>query len=130
VIVADPGHKFFLDMLDSESGMTTLQFVKREGSGYPGNVGHCPGTNLQEVIRALISRLKYVSAQAVTLGDHTSNSDDNQCIGYLRLTLWTLESRAARKAGRSLPSLANLAFAIEDYPTCSSCGHILCVKEH
>ncbi len=129
MIVTDPGHRFYLDDLDSESDVSELTFVKREGPGYPGNVGHHSGTNCQEVIRALISRLKYVANQAIALGDVVSNFDDNKCIGHLRETLWILEDRAARKACRDLPSREDLEFEIEEYPTCNKCGHILCVKE-
>src|SRR5258707_13345918 len=43
--------------------MQTLQFVKREGEGYPGNIGHHEGTTMQEVLRVLIDRAKYINGQ-------------------------------------------------------------------
>lgn len=54
--VIDPGHVYDLRSLDGEQ-LNRLVFVKREGPSYPGNVGHYPGTTMQEVLRALIDRL-------------------------------------------------------------------------
>ncbi len=122
--VVDPGHVFVLDQLDDDgrgAQPTALVFVKREGEGYPGNVGHHAGTNLQEVIRALISRVKYLDAQI----PHENNT---QLLVNLRHSLWLLEQRAAERHGR--PFAISWAPGIEDLPTCKVCGHIGIHGEH
>lgn len=45
--VVDPGHTYELDVLDAPQQHQghPLIFVKREGPGFLGNVGHNPGTN-------------------------------------------------------------------------------------
>lgn len=58
--VIDPGHEYLMDSLDGEQ-TNRLVFVKRQGVKYPGNVGAHPGTTMQEVLRALLERLKYVN---------------------------------------------------------------------
>lgn len=58
--VIDPGHVYELAHLDGQH-VERLVFVKREGDGYPGNFGHHEGTNLQEVLRALIDRVEYLN---------------------------------------------------------------------
>lgn len=92
--------------------------MKREGKGYPGNKGHCEGTNMQEVLRALIDRSIY-------LGGQVSCSETEAVIANLRSALLLLELRAARRHGRMLDMHG--AFAIETWPTCDKCGHIGCV---
>ena len=61
--VIDPGHKYELAHLDG-NGHEVLTFVKREGDGYPGNIDHHAGTNLQEVFRAALDRVKYLDNQS------------------------------------------------------------------
>lgn len=115
--VIDPGHKMVLASLDGGVGEQILTFVKREGAGYPGNVGHYPGTNLQEVYRAAIHRHEYLDAQ--------EHCEENQiCIEYLRACIKLLEQRAARRHKRVDPFLA-----VERLPVCGRCGHIGCLKE-
>lgn len=136
--VIDPGHVYALAFLDGaitspempKLGVllsNTLTFVKREGDGYPGNVGHHPGTNLQEVLRALIERVKYLERQV----PHPNNPI---IIFALRHSLWLLEQRAAERHGRpfTLPAAGVLRIedsTIEDAPTCRLCGHIGCLEE-
>lgn len=117
--VIDPGHKYALTRLDGH-GEELLTFVKREGQGYPGNVGHHPGTNIQEVVRTLIDRLKYVDKQI----PHWRNS---AAISHLRECLVHLEFRAAERHGRE-STLWESGLSIEDEPTCSRCGHIRCAE--
>jgi hypothetical protein len=134
--VKDPGHIFELDWLDVEPGYTAedlhgygcrdLVFVKREGEGYPGNVGHYEGTNIQEVLRALISRVKYLDSQV----HDTRNLD---VLDFLRLALKRLEQRAAERHGRLLDIFSPMNSVrtledvwIEELPTCPKCGHIGC----
>lgn len=126
--VIDPGHVYELDWLDVEPGLTAeaiegsgarlLTFVKREGERYPGNVGHHAGTNMQEVLRALIHRTKYVDAQQ-------PDGRNNLVVRHLRGALLWLEDRAAVKHGRTLdPVTWNVDREIESDPTCSVCGHV------
>lgn len=89
--VVDPGHRYKLKMLDGDE-QQELVFVKREGVGYPSNVGHHAGTILQEVWRASIDRLKYVDAQI-------AHSCNQQAIDHLRCALILLEKRAAERHG-------------------------------
>lgn len=114
----DPGHFYALDLIDGR-GETFLRFVKREGKGYPGNVGSYAGTNMQEVLRALIDRTKYLDNQI----PHPSN----KIIVYLlRSCIHKLERRAAERHGRLLKMPYGLP--IEHIPVCRTCGHIACDK--
>jgi hypothetical protein len=138
--VVDPGHVYDLDWLDGDALTLTIEpahadrivklelspsfvqnrlfFVKREGKGYPGNVGHHPGTNIQEVIRALVDRVKYLDQQV----PHENNI---VILAHLRLIIFYLEERAAQRHGREL--LINIDTPdIEELPTCSACHHIGC----
>lgn len=114
----DPGHAYRLDQLDGDS-CTGLVFVKREGEGYPGNVGHYAGTNLQEVFRACIDRVKHINQQV----PHSANGG---IIWALRYCIWMLELRAAERHRRITPEFAE---EIETMPTCKLCGHIGCYGE-
>jgi len=119
----DPGHHYHLRSLDGEEGAyETLQFVKREGEGYPGNVGTNVGTTTQEVLRALIDRCNYVNNQIPCLENVLVNQ-------YLRLSIYALESRAALRHGRELKLTDQELAAIESLPTCSKCNHIGCEGE-
>jgi hypothetical protein len=114
----DFGHTYRLDSYDGDSDQV-LQFMKREGENYPGNVGSYPGTNMQEVIRVLIDRLKYVDNQK----PHYTNI---LVIQLLRNCLYLLELRTKQ---RRMQSLFIEAFAtIENLDTCSICGHVQCTK--
>jgi hypothetical protein len=89
---------------------------KREGPGYPGNVGSHPGTNIQEVLRVLIDRLKYLNNQI-------PDNHNSLALSDLREALWFLEHRAAERHGRFLKVWP---WEIELEPTCRKCGHIGC----
>jgi hypothetical protein len=114
--VLDDGHTYLLLHLDG-AGAEKLSFVKREGPGYPGNEGHYEGTNIQEVLRALIDRSHY-------LYDQVPCSETLAVIANLRSALLLLELRAARRHGRHL-DLHGEEY-IEDLPVCPRCGHIGC----
>jgi hypothetical protein len=109
----DPGHCYQLDTLDGDQEVI-LTFVKREGEGYPYNVGHYAGTTIQEVCRALIFRSKYLQSQIPCEANRYN-------IQELRNIIERLEKRAfARHDWRWIePKLA-----IEEEPTCPKCGHI------
>lgn len=123
--VIDPGHVYQLQSLDTlpmvEDQDVILTFVKRVGKKYPGNVGPHPGTTMQEVIRALIDRLKYVDNQ------HPHDANESTIL-HLRDALMALEFRAAELHGR-LQDFKD-RFAMDDCPeyllTCPKCLHIGC----
>lgn len=115
--VLDPSHLYDLQVIDQPNDrlgiICRLQFVKRQGEGYPGNTGSYPGTLLQDVIRACIDRLKYVDKQI----HHNSNW---VCINLLRMVIFLLESRAAERHGRTMPPIP---YEIESLQTLSN-GHL------
>lgn len=113
--VIDPGHKFELTILDG-LGPHLLTFVKREGPGYPGNVGHYPGTNLQEVLRALIERVKYLDHQVPC-------SENKQLLLFFRESIFLLERRAAKRHNRWFDLIPEKE-RIEKLPACPTCGHL------
>jgi hypothetical protein len=96
-------------------------FVKREGSGYPGNVGHHPGTTLQEVLRACIDRVRYLDAQI-------SDPTNAMALNSLREAIYFLERRAARRHNRENEFLRYIGnkIELEELPTCPKCLHIGC----
>lgn len=114
--VIDPGHYFSLLRLDTlKGGDLTLRFVKRQGTKYPGNTGSYPGTTLQEVLRACISRTKYLHKQAW----HWTNLILLVC---LHLAVWMLEIRAAIHHGRRIPGVHAAVYG----PVCVKCLHVGC----
>lgn len=117
--VIDLGHVYGLKHIDGP-GEEILTYVKREGVGYPGNVGHHPGTNLQEVLRAEIHRTQYLNSQE-------PDPSNMVVISCARTMLLELELRAARRHGRKL---FGLPIEIENIPFCEGCGHIGCEGEH
>lgn len=118
--IIDPGHKFLLEGYDGGEPQM-LVFMKREGAGYPFNVGHHSGTNCQEVIRALIERVKYLQHQVAC-------DENEQIIQLLRESLRLFEKRAARRRGQTLPHSVREDFEL--LPTCTKCGHIACSDPH
>lgn len=131
--IIEPGHIYELDWLDGIPPLEcdisewdfltpTLVFVKREGDKYPGNTGHHPGTNIQEVVRALIDRVKYLDGQI----EHPRNTFVLQ---HLRAVIYQLEMRAAQRHNRELKLSADEVFNIEIVETCKKCGHIGCQGE-
>ena len=93
--VIDPGHTYALGVLDGDTAMV-LEFVKREGPLYPGNVGTQCGTTLQEVLRACLDRIEYLDQQI---------PDENNAIVRfnLRSSIIALERRAAQRHSRQMP---------------------------
>lgn len=113
--VLDPGHEYLLGTLDGDMAVL-LTFVKRQGDKYPGNVGSHPGTTIQEVLRALLERLRYVWGQEPC-------AETAQAAAHLRAALRLLEERAARKHGRTLEATDDeLMYG----PLCAACGHAGC----
>jgi hypothetical protein len=113
--IIDPGHRYLMNTLDGIEGPRLLQFVKREGPKYPGNVGHYSGTTSQEVLRCLIDRAQYVNRQIPCWQTKVS-------IYLMGLVIWLYEYRAARRHKRKAPSFYESIFGA----TCDKCGHVGC----
>lgn len=113
--IIDPGHMYSLECYDGNI-IQILGFMKREGPGYPGNVGTYPGTNIQEVIRVLINRTMYLNNQIYS-------RFNGSVIQHLRGALIDLEQRAAIRHGANFTVSGDY---IEQIPTCKICGHIVC----
>jgi hypothetical protein len=119
--VVDPGHVYelqALDMLDEDSCLPPLVFVKREGEKYPGNIGHHGGTNCQEVLRAVFDRLGYLDRQI-------EDSRNQKCRYLIAEAIELLEARAADRHGRPRPTRIEAVAG----KTCRKCGHVGCAEE-
>lgn len=117
--VIDPGHVYEVDILDGVAHpafQQAITFVKREGAGYPGNIGHHPGTNIQELLRVCIDRLLYLNRQIESV--HTAKAAMS-----IRMALRELEMRAAERHGREW---VDPPVPIEQAITCRFCGHVGC----
>lgn len=119
--VLDPGHLYELAILDGNDdfGGNVLCFVKREGEGFPGNVGHYPGTTLQEVLRACADRIDYLNRQKPC-------AENDAIAGLLRTSIFLLENRAARNHGHFLKMESMARFM--QAPACAECLHVACEK--
>jgi hypothetical protein len=113
--VLDPGHEYEIDNIDGE-GKQRIVFVKREGEGYPGNVGHHEGTNIQELYRVIIDRLKYLNEQIPS--DYTMDAmiDTHKA-------MYSMELRAAKRHGRPITFDT---ISVSYLPACKKCGHVGC----
>lgn len=118
----DNGHAFAVSIYDAKKPTVSqkIYFMKRSGTGYPGNENSYPGTNSQEVTRVLIARTKYLDNQIPSFWNSLA------LFGY-RLALWAYEKRAAARHNRKL----RVSFTqIEHYEFCCICGHIGCEGRH
>lgn len=122
MFVRDPGHDYVLASLDGDAPQR-LTFVKREGEGFPGNVGSHPGTTTQEVLRALIDRADYVNGQIPC-------AETEAAAALMRSALLLLELRAARRHARTPGAFATLDEAIDGTHACPRCGHVGCDDCH
>lgn len=112
--VLEPGHIYMLDALDSEQ-KESLTFVKRDydpanNLNYLQNHG---GTTNQEVLRALIDRVKYLDTQLPC-------AENKEIIYHLRMALILHEARALKRKvekGSLLP---------EKVPTAPHDLHFIC----
>ena len=119
--VLDPGHKYLLQSFDGGSPIE-LTFVKRNDppEKYPGNVDAYPGTQSQEVFRALIERSLYVDNQDPCI-------ENKKVTAMLRRCLKLLENRHLRR--HRLHSGKWPTSPPETLPICGRCGHIVCFCE-
>lgn len=125
--VIDPGHVYTVRNYDVEDRtgfeeiVQEITFMKREGEGYPGNEGHHPGTNCQELLRVLIDRVIYLDNQIPC-------HQDTEIVGLLNRILYMFEQRAAQRHGRRVTVyIGDTSFY--KVPACPVCGHIQC-QEH
>ena len=118
--VLDPGHLFQLDSLDGDF-YQELRFVKREGEKFPGNVGSYSGTTMQEVLRALMSRLLYLENQK----PHQLNK---HVYRHLMEAIFLLEERAAMQHNRHKDFIENsdISDIISGEGKCQKCGYLGC----
>lgn len=116
--VLDAGHKYSLQNYDSGKSQV-LTFLKRSDppERYPGNISSYPGTNCQEVLRALIDRVRYLNAQFPCPETETVEN-------LLQASLYLFEARASR-IHNSYLQVANLK-GVEVANVCKVCGHIQC----
>jgi hypothetical protein len=119
-----PGHVYELDSFGGTFEQT-LTFAKRDGEKYPGNVGTHPGTNVQDVLRVLIDRVKHLNAQVPC-------SENKRVLLSLRECILLLEERAAvrhnrRADWRMYDKNEPVNDQIEFLDVCAKCGHIGCL---
>jgi hypothetical protein len=91
--VLEAGHVYELQHLDAE-GHETLTFIRRNSKAITHAFEH-PGTNTQEVLRALIDRTKF-------LNDVIPCDETQDAIYYLRMALFCYEARAWRRKQQKL----------------------------
>jgi hypothetical protein len=114
--MTDPGHRYKLLVLDGNEDHE-LRFVKRIGKKFPGNIGQpYAGTTLQSVLRCLIDRTLYLQGQKWCL-------ENIIILWALKISIWCLEFRAARRHGKFY--MHGLEYATT-YPMCFVCGHTFC----
>lgn len=114
--IVDAGHKYSLEgYLGGEPQI--LQFMKKEGDGFPFNLNTNGGTNCQEVLRAVIDRSRYLNNQIPC-------AETEAIIGCLESALVLFELRAASRHGRTLVRQSVQNFMCEQ--PCKKCGHIGC----
>ncbi len=113
--ILDPGHRYQLPS-QSDTFPQILQFVKKVGPGFPGNTTSYDGTLMQDVLRALIDRVKYVDNQI----PHETNQD---VLYNLRDAIYSLEARAAERHNATLDHAAINFDILESYQP-SENGHL------
>lgn len=91
--VIEAGHVYALAHLESE-GSELLTFIRRSSRAIQHPTEH-PGTNTQEVLRALIDRTKYLD----NIIDAIENDD---ALYHLRMALLCYEARAYRRKQEKL----------------------------
>ena len=89
--VLDAGHQYRLAEFRWGRAHIYVTFVKRNDppEKYPGNLDAYPGTQTQEVLRALIDRAQYVH------GQQADDATNPQVLSLLRQALDLLETRHA-----------------------------------
>jgi uncharacterized membrane protein len=118
--IIDPGHRYELYFLDKTSkiveNLNILQFVKRVGKNYPGNLIPDSGTTLQECLRVCLDRVKYLNNQKKDILNF-------QVINYLKYIIYLLEKRAAQQHHRIIPTINEACYDNQ----CKFCLHVGCI---
>ena len=120
--IIEKGHRYELLQLDGGDfdRPQMLSFVMRcdpeNPDKFPGNTYRHAGTTMQSVLRSILDRLYYLQKQVWS-------AENVLIIWFLRLSLWLLEFRAARRHGRSYPH--GLKY-VEFEQLCPTCGHTEC----
>jgi len=116
----DKGHCYDLIWLDADEFdiAIPLRFVKRKGIKYPWNADSYSGTNMQDVLRAVLARIAYLDAQE----EHEVNE---LAAGLIGQAIWLFEKRAAIRHGREVPTRLEAVFG----DICQKCGHVGCKGE-
>lgn len=120
--VLDKGHKYQLLTLDGNLDQT-LTFVKRcdlnNPNRFPGNTDSYAGTTVQSVVRCLLERMRYLQRQVWAV-------ENVFVIFWLKMVLWLMEFRAARRHGCFYFHFLKFA---EKEEMCPECGHTECEHE-
>lgn len=107
--ILDPGHKYELDVYDVPTNQLrlvnaedfkprqSLTFVKRCGPKHPNNQDAYPGTNCQEVLRALLDRVRFLHNQVPCWHNHV-------IVLSLNTALYMFELRNAQIKHRKWPN--------------------------
>lgn len=121
--VIDSGHDYWLESFDGGQAIR-LTFVKRNDppEKYPGNQDAYPGTQIQEVLRALIERGEYVNKQFPC-------DETEEAIANFARALWTLEKRHCGRHGQSDAMNIYDLEGVDLQEFCKTCGHIVCFCE-
>lgn len=107
MIITEPGHLYLLQHLESP-GREVLRFIRRSSAAIDYGAGEHPGTNSQEVIRALIDRTIYL--------DKILGADETlDAVYYLRMALFCYEARALRRKQNKLNKTDKKNYSIEKY---------------
>ena len=118
--VIEPGHIYIVDSVDGVYPQKIV-FVKREGERYPGNVGAHAGTQMQELLRVVADRARYVNNQIPCF-------ETDAAIQLVEIAILLMEARAKRVKGKSLTGLT-VQQAI-GWKICTTCGHVNCTEFH
>lgn len=86
--IVEPGHVYLLDNL-GDPGAQTLTFIRRNSDAVTHPFEH-PGTNTQEVMRALIDRTNFLDGVLPSV-------ETRDAAYYLRMALFCYEARAWRR---------------------------------
>lgn len=110
--IIEPGHVYELANLE-HPGSQLLTFIKRSSGAVDYGDAEHPGTNTQEVLRALIDRTQFLDG--VLTAEETQDA-----VFYLRQALFLYEARAYRRKQQKLNKKAGMSEApteqYEDLP--------------
>lgn len=105
--VIEPGHVYLLRHLEGD-GHQLLTFIRRSSAAVDYGDGEHPGTNTQEVLRALINRTEFLHHVLPAV-------ETMDAAWYLRMALFSYEARAWRRKQRQLNGGAAVNPYVERY---------------